>query len=122
MNADARSQAARGLSGRLGLAPFGIRQCMLGLQSIFGLGIKPAVACLHQFAEVVLRNGDGRIFLCLAWSHATLEAANDRVRIWLLIEDNGDALLRHAPSLCHPHPTHGQYPPALPPPLHSTPT
>ena len=75
--------------GRLGLAPFGIRQCILDL------GIKPAVACLHQFAEVVLRNGDGRIFLCLAWSHATLEAANDRVRIWVLKEDKRDAIRRH---------------------------
>src|SRR5947209_9027445 len=90
MDTGARRQAARGLLGGLGLAPFGIRQCILGL------GIKPAVACLHQFAEVVLRNGDGRIFLGLARSHATLEAANDRVRIWVLKENKGDAIRLHA--------------------------
>src|SRR5262245_6763755 len=88
-NTDARRQAARGLLGSLGLAPFGIRQCILGL------GIKPAVACLHQFTEVVLRNSDGRVFLCLARPHATLEAVNDGVRIWVLKEDKRDAIRRH---------------------------
>src|SRR5436190_20670168 len=82
-------QPPRGLWGGLRLAPFGIRQC------IFGLGIKPAVPCLHQFAKVVLRNSDGRIFLSLARSHAALEAANDRVRIWILKEDQRDAIGRH---------------------------
>jgi len=31
----------RGLLDRLGLAPFGIRQCILGI------GVKPTVTCLH---------------------------------------------------------------------------
>src|SRR5437763_864824 len=61
-------------------------------QCVFRLGVEPAVPGLHQLAEVMLRDRDGRVFLLSARSGAAREAADDGVGIRVLEEDERDAV------------------------------
>src|SRR5437660_983836 len=57
--------------------------------------LEPAVRGLHQLAEIVLGDGDRRIFLGPVGADAALEAADDGVRVGVLEEHQRDAVGRH---------------------------